>query len=119
MAGTPCRVHIDFEDWSALARSDPEQFEARRSQVIQAFIQDAPAEKRARLRGLQWQIDQVRALSGTPLGACVRISRMMWESLSGHDGLIDALEHLGSPGTRCSRGTESAKVLPFRRRPRQ
>lgn len=114
MAGTSCRVHIDFEDWSALARRDPAQFEARRNQVIEAFIQGAPMEKRARLRGLQWQIDQVRALSGSPLGACVRISRMMWDSLSGDDGLIDSLEHLGSADAHTLHNTSSAKVLPFR-----
>lgn len=87
--------HIDFEQWAALAASDPEAFEARRAQVIDAAIRRAPHPKQQRLRGLQWKLDQVRRLSHTPMAACLRMTNMMWDSVLSEGGLIDAFEQLG------------------------
>lgn len=87
--------HIDFEQWAALAASDPEAFETRRAQVIDAAIRRAPRPKQQRLRGLQWKLDQVRRLSHTPMAACLRMTNMMWDSLLSEGGLIDAFEQLG------------------------
>ncbi|MEJ2644030.1 MAG: DUF3135 domain-containing protein [Gammaproteobacteria bacterium] len=87
--------HIDFEHWAALAASDPEAFEAQRAQVIDAAIRRAPRPKQQRLRGLQWKLDQVRQLSGTPMAACLRMSNMMWDSVLKEGGLLDAFEALG------------------------
>ena len=64
---------FDSEEWMALARSDPEQFEKRRTQAIDEVINSAPAHIQRRLRGLQWRIDLERSRAGTPLGACVRL----------------------------------------------
>jgi hypothetical protein len=77
-------------------------------------ITRAPAHRQARLRGLQWQIDQVRNTSGTPLAACLRISSMMWESVTGDDGLIARMETLKGV-RRLPRQRRRAKILPFRR----
>lgn len=109
------RFQIDFDEWSEMARHSPGDFERRRSRLLQEFIEDAPAHRQARLRGLQWQIDQIRATSGTPMAACLRISNMMWESVVGDDGLIARMEVLR--GTRRLPGQHrSAKILPFRSR---
>ena len=77
---------IDFDEWVSLAKSDPEKFEAKRSEIIEAAISCHNPARQQRLRRLQWKIDQVRGLSPTPLAACIKISNMMWDSLSGPGG---------------------------------
>jgi hypothetical protein len=76
-----CRPHVDFDEMLALAKSDPISFETRREQYIESFLTSIPAEKRTRLRGLQWRIDQTRQLARTPMASCIAISNMMWHSL--------------------------------------
>lgn len=112
-SGSP---YIDFEEWSALARSDPAAFEARRAQTVEEFIDSVPAERRERLRRLQWRIDQLRRTSKTPLAACVRINHLMWESVCGHGGLLEALKHLNAvprDATLPSMAAEGTKILQF------
>lgn len=75
------KLHVDFDEMLALAKTDPTTFEARREEYIESFLTSIPAEKRHRLRGLQWQIDQTRQLARTPMASCVAISNMMWDSL--------------------------------------
>ena len=87
---------VDFDTWSELAQCDPEAFEARRAEFIEQMIQRMPARKQERLRCLQWKIDQVRTQAGNPLSACIKLSEMMWDSLTGPGGLREALERLGN-----------------------
>ena len=94
-----------LEEWAALAREDPEAFERRRREVIEAYIESVPEAHRRRLRGLQWQIDTVRRRAGSSLGACVAISHMMWASVERFGRLEDSL------GPR-----PAARVLPLRPR---
>ncbi len=86
---------IDFDDWAELAQSDPAAFEARRQQAIDALIERMPAHKRQRMRCLQWKIDQVRNRASSPMAACIKLSEMMWDSLTGPGGLKEALDRLG------------------------
>lgn len=85
---------IDFDTWSELARENPELFESLRRQAIERVIAEAPAANRERLRRLQWRIDQERRLAGTPLAACMRISRMMWKAVLGRGGLQQRIGEL-------------------------
>jgi len=87
----PTLERLDFDHWSRLAKEDPNEFERMRLAAIEEVISNAPKEQQQRLRGLQWRIDQERRLAKTPLGACIRISRMMWESVSAPGGLLDSL----------------------------
>jgi hypothetical protein len=109
------RPHIDFDEWADLAKRDPVAFERRRARVIEDFLQQVPHRRRQRLRCLQWRIDRTRELAANPVAACVRISRMMWDSLLGDHGLLDTLESgrrpCPRPASRCS-----ARVLAFKRR---
>ena len=108
---------FDFDDWAALARSDPEAFERRRTQAITSAIDAASEPVRRRLVGLQWQVDQMRERTGSPLGACVKLSSMMWRHVAGPDGLLDSLDSL-SRATEPARGPRArADVLPFAARP--
>ncbi|MBI3562400.1 MAG: DUF3135 domain-containing protein [Gammaproteobacteria bacterium] len=72
----------DFETWMTLAKEDPVRFEALRLETIDEFIAQVPEDKRLQLRRLQWRIDRVRERAGTPLAACVALSRMMWDSFT-------------------------------------
>lgn len=106
----------EFDHWAHLAVADPDAFEARRSRLIEAFISSVPVERQPRLRGLQWRIDQVRRTARTPLASCIRISRMMWDSVLGagglHEVLNTALDH--PPGAQSVRVPRlDAKILLF------
>ena len=87
---------VDFDQWASLAKTDPEAFERKRAEVIEAMIQRMPAEKQQRMHCLQWKIDQVRDRASNPLAACIKISEMMWDSLVGPGGLREAFERVGA-----------------------
>lgn len=111
---------FDFDDWSRLAKEDPSAFEARRLALIEEFLRQFPQPDQQRLRGLQFRIDMVRRRARTPMGACLKISSMMWESLLGSHGLKNALNALldapAQPLLAASSGPAlSARVIPFRK----
>lgn len=83
--------NLDFDHWLELAK-DRHAFEALRRSMIEQVIEQASEPQQDRLRRLQWRIDQERKLSASPMGACIRISRMMWDQMMGRGGLV---EHLG------------------------
>lgn len=91
----PSSHYLDFDQWRLLARSDPEAFESRRREVIDAAIARAPAKRQPRLRGLQWRIDLMRRRASTPLAACITLSDMMWQAFAGSNGLLERLHGRG------------------------
>lgn len=111
-----------FDDWAEMARQDPDAFEKMRTAAIEGYIESMPAGQQERLRRLQWRIDQERRLARTPMNACIRISRMMWESITGNGGLRDRFVQLqgmleGAPPTPGHSGarTRSAEIVSFAR----
>lgn len=116
------RKQFDFDEWHQLANSDPDAFEQKRQKYINKIIQSAPKAKQKRLRCLQWRIDQTRLLSNTPLAACINISKLMWDSVLGENGLLVALQGLDyeinpgpnkPPGLITSGSRRTAKILRF------
>lgn len=108
----------DFDHWAQLAKDDPESFESARQAAIEALIESFPSERRERMRRLQWRIDQERRLAKSPMGSCIRLSRMMWRQLLGEGGLRDRLLELGGiqgATGHTGRAVHEAKVLAFRR----
>ena len=105
-------AEIDFDTWAEMARNDPETFESMRLAAIEAVIERAPLDNQDRLRRLQWRIDQERRLARTPMAACLRISRMMWRSVLGPNGLNDRFHEL--QGLFSGRGAELQDVEPLR-----
>jgi hypothetical protein len=75
-------MEYDWAHWSSLAARDPEAFERERRATLDAFIAGAPPEHQARLKGLQFRIDLERQRSATPLGASIRLNRLMWDSFT-------------------------------------
>ena len=110
---TPCS---NFDEWRVLAQEDPVAFEQRRSRLIDDCIQGAPDNLRQRLRGLQFRIDMERRRAHTPLGACIRISGMMWDAFLGEGGLRDTLINLTHRNTGRSgcRRPGTARIIRFR-----
>lgn len=102
----------DFDEWRLLAIRDPEGFEAARRRVLDEVIAQAPENRRHRLKGLQWRVDRVRERSATPLAACISLSGMMWESLAGDNGLLDALRGEQGVGHHDPQGPH-ATVIPL------
>jgi hypothetical protein len=119
-AATDFCFSFDFDEWSRLAKDDPSAFEARRLALIEEFLRQFPQPDQQRLRGLQFRIDMVRRRARTPMGACLKISSMMWESLLGSHGLKTALDTLlaypSVPATPLPHSpTTSARIIPFRK----
>lgn len=102
--------NFDFESWATLANSDPEGFEARRARAIEDAIHRAPPRLQSRLRRLQWKLDQVRRTSATPMAACIRMNRMMWDRITGPGGLLETLVE----GSQRPAPRHSAQVIQFR-----
>ena len=109
---------FDFDMWSNLAKTDPEAFEAKRQEEIKRVIDRAPERLRRRLEGVQWRIEMVRRLHHHPLAACARTFNMMWDSMYGDHGLLEAIKALTikdvpAQVSRQKQAT-SAEVLYFR-----
>ena len=83
---------FNFDYWMELAKNDPSEFEKQRQEITQAMIEKSPDYMHKRLYGLQWRIDGEIKRAKNPLDACLRIHRMMMNSVYGPDGLIDALK---------------------------
>ncbi len=101
---------LDFDSMSLIAKDDPQAFERLRQSAIDKFIESAPQERQQRLRCLQWRIDQERR-NCSPLSACLKISKMMWDHLMSAEGL------LGQQHSRLLAGVQGddnpAKVIRF------
>lgn len=114
--------NFDFDSWMNLAKDDPAAFEQRRREAIDAFMAQVPANKRTRLERLQWRVDMEVKRSKSPTLACMRVFNMMWDSVYGDRGLLNALTDFGQPGEIAAnramispRSRSTATMLPFRR----
>ena len=70
---------FNFDEWAALARNDPAQFEDRRRHTVLRVIN--LSNNARRMEGMQCRIDLERRRARTPMGATIRISSMMWDSV--------------------------------------
>lgn len=114
-----------FDEWVEVAKNDPAAFEKMRLAAIDRCIQDLPAAQQERMRRLQWRIDQERRMARTPMNACLRISRMMWDNILGSTGLQKRLAELGgmAPGREAvasgsKPGLTKADILDFSQSPK-
>lgn len=107
---------FDFDEWSALARTDPEAFDLKRRTWINDSIGHGADQRR--LRGLQCRIDLERMRAHTPLKACLRLSSLMWDSfyeLCDTSVLLSAATDRNESQATPSKSQPSAAVLPFRK----
>lgn len=106
---------IDFDSWQDLACSNPEAFEAKRRDLVNAVIDQVPKSRQHRLRCLQWRIEKVCETSSNPISASLRLSRMMWESIDRQQALIYHLAHERGPKIQGYQPLQAA-ILPFPRK---
>lgn len=99
---------FDFDAWAALARSDPEGFEQQRVELIERFIQRFATDQ-MRCRRQQCRIDLERRRAKVPLKACLRLSRLMWESFDRLHGELSRLQ----ARVPCAAVPASARILSF------
>jgi len=71
---------FDFDEWAALAQTNPLEFERRRKDVLEAEIMKAPIENRNGLRLLQMECDAIRE-TYEPLEAAAAMLALAQESL--------------------------------------
>ena len=107
----------DFDAWMALHQSDQEEFEQRRANLIQSFIESAPKNYQRRLKGLQFQIDMERRRTNSPMKSCLRISSMMWDMFEQMRTNLNKL--IGQPAPKAitmplpSEQSNSADILEY------
>ena len=104
----------DFETLKEMAEKDPAALEKLRETLVEELITSSPVEYQRRLRGLQFHVDMERRRASNPLSSCLRISKMM------HDSLVHLRDTITPPDDQPSSLAEepanrSAKVLPFDR----
>ncbi len=109
-------TELDFDAAMELARTDPDAFEQYRQDVIEALIARAPERNRQHLRRLQWRIEQERKRASSPMSACVKLYRMMWESFAGECGLIDTLQNTRNSAHSMESLRPRAKVVSLPRK---
>ena len=107
----------DFNTLKRLAQDDPAALEALRQEKIRELIQSAPEAYRARLQGLQFQIDAQRRLAKNPVQSCINISRMMHDSFA---KLREKLNEAAQGGLVVAPAAEpvaaSAQIISFPKR---
>ncbi len=101
---------LDFDSMSLMAKDDPAEFERLRQSAIDELIESAPRERQQRLRCLQWRIDQERR-NCSPLSACLKISKMMWDHLVSSEGLLGLQQRKLFADARADH--ETARVIRF------
>lgn len=82
---------FDFDAWRELAARDPAEYFRERERTLTAFIAERP-EAEPGLRELQNQIDQVRALAGSPAKAARELARMLGDRLEALAGNLRQLD---------------------------
>lgn len=117
---SPPRDLPSHEVLAQLARDDPDAYEVLRRDMIDSFIDSAPARLVPRLKGLQFRIDGVRRLSKSGLGSTLKIYEMMWQSFLDLNGGWQDLARMkaGQAASSPDEGAPiaSARILHFRSR---
>ncbi len=88
----------NFDELLTLAQNDPEALEALRQKHVDLIINNADPSHQTRLRGLQFQIDAQRQIhTDSPMGSCMKISKMMHESFAELRGWMNQVSGLNDP----------------------
>lgn len=114
-----------FDRLMDLAQNNPEELESLRQSLSDEIIQSASPQFRARLEGLNFQINMERQRCKTPLQSCIRMADMMHDSFDQmrerlHNLLNTDIRHLkavetGTPAANCPQ-PDQGKVVVFRPR---
>ena len=109
-------MRFDFDEWSRLARDEPEEFERRRAAAIEELIARATPQRQPPLRELQARIDRERRAADTPLAAALRLQRMLAGQLAQLRLALDRMAVRTSTTPEGERSAQTGRVLRFTRR---
>jgi hypothetical protein len=90
---------FDFNEWAQLAKNDPAEFERRRKAIIADTIAQARPENQLKLHQLQWKLDVIHT-TDTPIGALLKMQKMMWDSFFNMNDQMNALVNLTKPAPK-------------------
>lgn len=83
-------IHKFFDEWSALAKSDPVRFEVERKLLFDRLLAEAPERNKAAVALLIERMNTVRANAKDPAEAMVSAMRLLGEKVGGEGGLYEA-----------------------------
>jgi hypothetical protein len=114
------RTLPDFDALVELAETDPPALEALRDRLTNQVIKGATSTgAQRRLRGLKFRIDAERRRSSDPMTACLRISKLMYESLAELKWALEAPDALLAERRQAPHLTKhAAKPIAFPRQRR-
>ena len=112
---------------SQLACNDPRAFELLRQELVESFIDSAPARLKSRLSGIQFRVDGLRRLSRSALGSTVGVYQLMWSSFLRLNSTWQevvrlkegGIEESASTMTCCPLPSGTGRILEFKPRPRR
>lgn len=105
--------NFDFDEWSVLARTAPDEFEQRRRKVIESLISNS-GNSISRLQGLQCNIDLERMRARTSLKSCLRLSNLMWDAFITFNNALNACVDGDCLAiSASSHSAKRAKIIPF------
>lgn len=81
---------VDHDEWAALYKSDPAEFERRRKAAIATMIDDAPEERQDAMHAMQQEIDAYRATHTSQETLAFIMKRTQELLLDAQDQLLDA-----------------------------
>lgn len=81
---------FNFDYWMNLNKENPDDFEIERRKLIEKHIENSHFSKR-RLEGIQFRIDLERGRSQSPMGSCIKLSRLMMDFF--HEEFISAVNN--------------------------
>lgn len=100
-----------FDELVKLAQHNPEALENLRQQHINFIIDKAEPTHQKRLRGLQFQIDAQRSIhANSPMGSCVKISKMMQESFTEMRGWLNQISGFNDPLRSLSEENQNKEI---------
>lgn len=82
---------FNFDEWASLYKNYPEEFERKRTALLDAEILKAPIGQREKLRMLQMECDAYHH-GMTPLAATVAISQLMDSKLNELKSNMESLQ---------------------------
>ena len=107
----------DFDTLLALHDNDVKALDQIKREATEALIGKVAEKSQRRLRGLQFQIDMELRRSKSPMDGCIKISKMMHDSLAELRGHLNELFDSDFTGSLevsyASVEQKSADILPF------
>ena len=98
--------NFDFDEWAALARAAPDEFEQRRRDVVESYISNSS--NIGRLQGLQCRINLERIRARTPLKSCLRLSTLMWDAFIEFNDMLTGF--IGGDGEVTGASSHSGRI---------